>query len=543
MSKKTKFYKLLTGLLLLSTISFAQVATLEMTSGTPTNGAYNLTVPGSGFGPRSTSHVVTFVQDVLNNSNFTTHSPTVTGTFSLNNNYTGLTYGASTSNAVPTGLIFGAGPSLSTTSPAGGTVQQASPLNSYDLMGAWYTAGGGAPTNSMFTSNLGVAGTGLDAEGIAGGNDVNGGVQVFTCAQVLFDQAQPYGTANRYVYGDVVISFNRYVSNPVIHIAGLGGSYRYRPAGAPNNPANYLSAFFSTELEYVGPYSLTKLSSNSYMTVSGKNILNNSATPNGGSTSNTGTFNNEGAATGSIKINGTVNSIVLRVYLRGSDASQFGWSSAGVGVVHDATRTPLTGDIWYVSTSFETAQLIPLPVTGVVLKAVLNGNDVSLNWKTQTELNSKQFEIERSTDGINFSQIAVKQAAGNTLTEVQYSQIDPNMSSSVYYYRLRMVDIDGKFTYSNVVVVRKSGGVKGVRTFPNPVASQVNLEFSNAKGNYEVSVFSQNGQQVITQKASINNTVQYVTIDRKNLSSGSYFVRVKNTENGEVLFSDKIILQ
>ena len=79
--------------------------------------------------------------------------------------------------------------------------------------------------------------------------------------------------------------------------------------------------------------------------------------------------------------------------------------------------------------------------------------------------------------------------------------------------------------------------------FPNPVVNQVNLEFSNAKGNYVVSVYNQAGQEVITQKTTITNTVQYVTINRNSLSGGSYIIRVRNTENSEVLFAEKMILQ
>jgi Secretion system C-terminal sorting domain len=535
MSTKTKFYTLLTGLLLLGTISFAQVTTLEMTSGTPTNGAYALTVPGSGFGPRSTDHVVTFVQDLVNNSNFTAFTPplpappSVTATIALRNQqYTGLTYGAATPNAIPNGLMFGAGPSLST----GGTVQQATPLNSYDIMGAFNGSGG--PTNGMFTSNLAVAGAGIDATGDAFGNDINSGAEIFTAAQVQYDLGSPYTAASRYYYGDVVITFNRFVTNPVIHIAGLGGSYRYLPNGQVDLPANYLSTFFSTELEYQGPFPLTKLSGNQFLSVSGNQILNNALAPNGGSTPAAGTFNNYGAATGSILITGVVNRIVLKAYLRGSDASQFGWSSAGVGVVQGATRSPLTGDIWFISTSTEKDPLIPLPVTGVHLNAVLNNNnDVALSWKTLSELNSRHFEIERSIDGINFTQIGTKQAAGNSVTEINYTHFDPSMSVSVYYYRLKMVDIDGRSNYSNIAMVRKTGGIKVIRMFPNPAVNKVSLEFSNAKGNYYITLYNQAGQEVYSKRTVVDFAVQYVDLERGNLTAGSYIINIRNTDTNE----------
>jgi hypothetical protein len=260
-----------------------------------------------------------------------------------------------------------------------------------------------------------------------------------------------------------------------------------------------------------------------------------------------GLFDEIGAASGSIRINANVNTIRLRVYLRGSNASQFNWSAIGQPgagqQVFGGTRNPFPGDIWSVSVSSQLSELITLPSTGVNLTAALNGNDVLLKWKTETEVNSDHFDIERSIDGRNFNVIGMKAAAGNSTTTINYDQVDPGMNASAYYYRLKLVDADGRFTYSNIAVVRKAGNIKTVKMFPNPASSQVNLEFSNAKGNYVISVFNQAGQEVISQKNTITYGVQYVTINRNTLASGNYFVRVRSTESSEVLFAEKVVLQ
>jgi hypothetical protein len=269
------------------------------------------------------------------------------------------------------------------------------------------------------------------------------------------------------------------------------------------------------------------------MSVSGKNILNNAATPNGGSQSNLGDFNNYGAATGSVQIPGVYTTIQFRVWLRGSNSSQFGWSSAGVGVVTGATHPPLTGDVWMISASFEKQQIITLPSTGVTLSGTLNGNNVSLNWKTLTEVNSKSFEIERSTDGINFVKVGEKAAAGYSVSDINYSHIDPNMTASIYYYRLKMVDLDNRFTYSNLAIVRK-GTKSAITVFPNPVTDYTNVEFSNAKGTYNISVINQAGQVLQVRNAEITSTVQYVRIEKGNLPTGMYHLRIVNTESGDV---------
>jgi hypothetical protein len=533
MKSKFTFSKLIV-LLLVSGQAIAQpTATLELTGGS--------TRSGNGFGPRTTPHVITHQIDLSNNTVFLPYNPAVTATFSFTNQtYTGLTYGAGTANATTTGLVFGAGPTLSTE----GTVQQVTPLNSYDLLGAYGSAGG--PTNDMFTSNTLVPTTGtLNATALpVAGGGVNSGVEVFTTAQVLFDLNQPHSSTTRYLYGNLVITFNYPIKDPVVHLAGLGGSYRYLPLGANDVPGQYRSTYFSSELEYINPggVTLSKLSGNTFLTVSGNNITNNAVRPNGGSVSVPGPFDNFGAATGSVKVTGTVSQLVFRVYLRGSNQSDFAWSSQGIGVVTGALSAPLSGDIWYVATSFAQPTNSTLPVSGVNLTAALNGNDVDLKWKTTSEINSKHFEIERSIDGINFELLAVKQAAGNSVSELQYTHKDASMNARAYYYRLRLVDVDGKFTYSNTAVVRKAGGIKGIKTFPNPVFVSTNVEFSNAKGNYVISLFNQAGQEVKAMRATITNDVQYVTINRDGLVSGSYYIRVTNIATGEVS-TEKLMLQ
>jgi hypothetical protein len=496
-------------------------------------------------------------------------------TFKLENQqYTGFTYGAGTvnlfngaPNSISTGLVFGAGPS-NATGPAPGSpnVQQVTPLNSYDLLGAFN--GGGGPRNGMFKSNCsnpaaatypGGSGTGIDAEGLFPGccaNDANGGVEIFTAAQRMFDLNNPGGAANRYYYGDLTISFNQFIDSAVIHVAGLGGSYRYSIAGGnPTNLADWRQTFFSTELELVWPnyaaVAVTKMAGNQFFSISGKNILNNALTPNGESIDigviPLPSWNNFGAATGSFRVTGArTNYIKFKVWLRGADANNvpptgFKWSAPGSA--SGGSRDPLTGDIWYISATVKSPLLTPscpfgdpsctsLPANGVNLTAALNGSDVQLNWKTQSEINSSYFVIERSTDGVNFNSIGTKQAAGNSTLELTYNHVDPNMSVPAYYYRLKLVDIDGRYSYSNIAIVRKSG-IKGVRVFPNPVTSQVNIEFSNAKGNYEISVYNQLGQNVMSRNAIIASTVQYVNMEKGTLAPGSYLISARNTETNE----------
>jgi hypothetical protein len=545
MSTKIKILKMITGLLLISTLASSQT-TIEMPV---------FPFPADGNGITSLPRVITFQQDVNNaGTGFTAFTPgspatPVTLTVSLGSQtYSGLTY-----SGCPTGLIFGAAPTDGTSAGASGTIPTATAISNYSTLGAFAGTGALGPQNNMFNSTaisaVGATGTGIDAINSTG--FPNGGVSLFTAAQALYDGPgglQPYNNTTKYNFGTIVLTFSQFVTDPIIHLAGIGGAYRYQfqsVGGGPSDPANWKSTFFTTELELISPdATLTYMSGNPFFSVSGKQINNTAASPNGGSAPQIpliGIFDNYGAASGSVRINGTVRSLVFKVTLRGGVGQDFAWSALKSDLLN-ANRPPFTGDIWSIAASFAPAQLIPLPATGLRLTAALNGNDVQLNWKTLSESNSKNFEIERSTNGINFSSIATKNAAGESLTELNYNLVDANMSGTVYYYRIKMVDIDGKYTYSNIAIVRKTGAIKGIRTFPNPAVNQLNVEFSNAKGNYTVSLYNQAGQEVATQRTSINYTVQYVTINRNSLPGGSYILRVRNADNTES-FVEKVVLQ
>ncbi len=530
MSTKIKFYTMLASMLIISSMSSAQ-GTLEMVLGN--------FVGSPPLGP-TTSPIgaVSLKRDPSNDNHFFTATgfQATSATVSLaNQTYTGLGY-----SNISTGLVFGASPTtaVSSTLPF---IQQVDPLDTYNLLGSFNLSPGG-PTNNMFTSDFNPAttGTGIIADGFFSppANDANGAVSVFTAAQVLFDQPggpATHNTATRYYYGDVVITFNRYVANPVIQIAGLGGSYRYVPAGGnPAIPGDWLSTYFTTELEFVTGYTISKLSGNSFLTVTNatKSITNNAVIPNGASANTGGLFNDIGAATGSISIAGTLKTLTIKVYLRGSNASQFPWS-ATAATVPGSNRAPFTGDIWWIAASMPLPSQSTLPATGVHLDAVLNGNDVSLSWVSQSEINSDHFEIERSTDAVSFSQIASKQAAGYSVSPINYAYTDPAISAPVYYYRLKLVDVDGRSAYSNITVVRKPGAVKTVRVFPNPVTDNVNLEFSNANGNYDISLYNQSGQMVVTKNVTIASTVQTVNLEKGSLPPGSYIISAKNTATNE----------
>lgn len=113
----------------------------------------------------------------------------------------------------------------------------------------------------------------------------------------------------------------------------------------------------------------------------------------------------------------------------------------------------------------------PLPVNWLDFSVIRQNNDVVLKWTVAQELNNDHYEIERSTDGINFSLIANKPSLGSYITKT-YDHLDPNiktLNADLIYYRIKQVDIDGKFTYSPVRTVKLSKG--DILVYPNPAKS------------------------------------------------------------------------
>ncbi|WP_017731569.1 T9SS type A sorting domain-containing protein [Nafulsella turpanensis] len=114
----------------------------------------------------------------------------------------------------------------------------------------------------------------------------------------------------------------------------------------------------------------------------------------------------------------------------------------------------------------------PLPVEWLSFSAHWQGKDVELQWRTATEMNSSHFVVERSADGIHFSRIGSKKAAGTSQEEQAYQFKDEHperLFSPVLYYRLLQVDYDGASEYSPVVSIEvPPSALQHVKVHPNP---------------------------------------------------------------------------
>lgn len=143
----------------------------------------------------------------------------------------------------------------------------------------------------------------------------------------------------------------------------------------------------------------------------------------------------------------------------------------------------------------------PAPVTGFELQAVQKENSVLLSWQTATEVNSKEFQVQRSTDGIYFESIATipPKHSGQQRTTYQFRDQEPG--AGALYYRIRQLDINGRTTFSNIVAVSLHS-INGLRFFPNPVESILTIEYDHGFNNAVLSIYDSRGRLCLESKLS-----------------------------------------
>jgi len=176
-----------------------------------------------------------------------------------------------------------------------------------------------------------------------------------------------------------------------------------------------------------------------------------------------------------------------------------------------------------------------LPVTLLNFSAAYRNGVTVLNWETENEVNFSHYEVERKTEsGADYIIVDSKQANGNAGRSA-YSSSDniSSLTDAVVYYRLRMVDVDGKFKYSNVIMVRKEKKtITGISLSPNPVISTANATVrfeaaSNAVVNLRVMDMA--GRQVLAQQNNVTGGTNSIQVNNLNrLQPGLYIIQLVN---------------
>jgi len=173
----------------------------------------------------------------------------------------------------------------------------------------------------------------------------------------------------------------------------------------------------------------------------------------------------------------------------------------------------------------------PLPVKLSSLKASEVSGGIKLLWTNQSESDVVSYTIERSFNGSNFTNIHQLAAAKNSGEAVDYRMTDPTPLQGNNFYRIKVVEANGKVTYSSVARINLTRGATSLNIYPNPVkGGQLGLQIDNLpKGDYWIRVYNTNAQAVTQQKMSHNGGSISETIDINNLKPGIYTIELNGT--------------
>jgi len=175
----------------------------------------------------------------------------------------------------------------------------------------------------------------------------------------------------------------------------------------------------------------------------------------------------------------------------------------------------------------------PLPVRIISFRVECFDGSARIAWTTAQEQNSSRFDVQASSDGIQWQTIGHLAAAGNSTGEKAYSYTDGNPANGTTFYRVVELDIDGSATYS--ATASASCGIAGndATVIPNPVRDICRIML-NAPGasQMKIEVYNAAGARIHTQIVTVNAGNNSIGVDMKPLSPGLYFLHLQ-WDNGQ----------
>ncbi|MBL0358190.1 MAG: T9SS type A sorting domain-containing protein [Chitinophagaceae bacterium] len=225
----------------------------------------------------------------------------------------------------------------------------------------------------------------------------------------------------------------------------------------------------------------------------------------------------------------SISSIADLVVLRSADNNCVNVLTPGFRVI-DQTGNGIFGTYetgFYIE--FQTATFgtffiagkisFPLPLKLISFTATRNISTVTLNWITENEINCSHFLLERSTDGFHYSAIGNISSA-NTASRNHYSFTSEELFLTNTYYRLKMLDGNGGFSYSQILLVRAHNNAVTIN--PNPVADKLQVKYHKADAGALVKIINVDGKEMLNMKLSKGS--ETTVLNTSLLMPGLYFL-------------------
>jgi hypothetical protein len=188
-------------------------------------------------------------------------------------------------------------------------------------------------------------------------------------------------------------------------------------------------------------------------------------------------------------------------------------------------------------------QAVVLPVQFISIAATKNSDKThTVKWAIANEYNMRQYQIEKSNNGNNFTSIGTTDVVNNNGSNTAYQFIDATPFAENNYYRIKAIDINGSVQYSAIVKLNADTKQQSIGVHPNPVVNKcINIQFTNKAGNYTLTLISTDGKTIQTTQASISSYNEVKTWQiNKTITAGNYILMISDGNDNNKI---KIVIQ
>jgi hypothetical protein len=214
--------------------------------------------------------------------------------------------------------------------------------------------------------------------------------------------------------------------------------------------------------------------------------------------------------------------------------------SQGSTIIQPTVSWDATADWWTVSFSvtgfsgfFLGSGSVPLPLTLLKFSGIRKNSSDYLTWSTSNEVNTSNFSVERSADSLSFNAIGQVKASSST-GEHDYTFTDASPYKGNNFYRLKMIDLDGHFTYSPIVLISQSTANALMSIYPNPAKESATILFTaGIAEQYLIQVTDAAGNPIRRLSGTSFVGLNQAAINLYSLAAGTYFVTIFDQEYGK----------
>ena len=186
----------------------------------------------------------------------------------------------------------------------------------------------------------------------------------------------------------------------------------------------------------------------------------------------------------------------------------------------------------------QTINTYPLPVNLLSFTVSKLSKANKLDWTSTKEINNSYFDIEHSLNGIDFSTIRNVVGKGTSSVNQAYQFIDPNPINGINYYRLKQVDKDSRFQFSNVLSINNTFSNQTVSIYPNPTTSNLTIEVTgNSEDLFRINIVNSRGE--VSKSYNLKGVKETYNVD--DLAAGVYLIEIRNTKDNELMNTSKMI--